>query len=181
LNLIQQGIHRLAPYVSADLLAAEAYGMHHLSAAVINAKRGRRDAALDHIAEAQRTAQHTGERPLNPFAFGPTNVMIWRLSVFVTLGDGGQALESTPEVNTDAISSNNRLAYYHMHRSRALLQSRQREADAVAALLTAERIAPQLVRISGEARAAVRTLVKRSRPGVGRDVRTLMEHVRFAD
>jgi transcriptional regulator with XRE-family HTH domain len=180
-NLIHQGLHQLERHVSADLLAAEAYGMHQLSASHAAAARGSRAAALDHLAEARRTARHTGERHLHPFAFGPTNVMIWRLSISVALGEGMRTLDASPEPLVGKILSSNREAYYHMHRASALLQSRQRDADALADLQTAERTAPQLVRTSREAEAAVRVILRRSRVRALPGLASISERVRLRD
>jgi hypothetical protein len=69
------------------------------------------------------------------------------------------------------------LAFYYTHLATALLQARGRETDALSALLRAETLAPQLVRVMSEAHDAVGTLLLRARSGCRQDLRGLADRV----
>jgi transcriptional regulator with XRE-family HTH domain len=180
-QVAQRGIALLGPHVGRDPLTAEAYGMHHLMSAALAAVKHDRSGALDHLAEARRVAQHTGERPRDRFVFGPANVAIWRLSIMSTLGEGPAALDPCGDADPYAVRSASRLVFYHVHRATALLQARGREREAVWALLQAESLGPQLVRLIPDTRAAVRSLLRRARATSGGDLRGLVDRIGFAD
>lgn len=178
-RVAQQGIELLAPHVGRDLLAAEVYGMHHLMSAALAADRDDRAGALDHLAEAHTVARHTGECLSDRFVFGPANVAIWRLSIMSALGEGPAALEPSGYANPDAVSSASRLVFYNVHRATALLQTRGREREALSALLKAESLGPQLIRLIPEARAAVRSLIRRARMTSNADLRRFVDRIHF--
>jgi transcriptional regulator with XRE-family HTH domain len=178
-RLLDSGIVDLSPHVGTDVLAAQTFGIHHLAAAHVTAANGDTLGTKDHLREAQRLAAHTGESPLEPWAFGPANVATWTLGVLTMLGEGPQALVSA-KIRPESIQSANRRAYYHMHLARALLQTRSHDSDAALALQRAETIAPQLVRLTPEAHSALRTLLSRPRAGSNRDLYRLTERIGLA-
>jgi len=180
LQVIIKGIQFLEQYVGTDMRAADMYGMHHLAAAQLSAVSGNNSRTMDHLAEATKVASYTGEAALEPFTFGPRNVAIWRVGLLATLGEGSQAL-AAPELHSAAVRSANRFAYYQLHRARALLQTRGRDAEALSALLRAETIAPQLVRLENEAQTVLKALIGRSTVNRRPELRDLMRRVGFLD
>jgi transcriptional regulator with XRE-family HTH domain len=136
--------------------------------------------AASWLAEATATAAHTGETTDYRLFFGPTNARIWAISMEVDGGDPGKAVELAQGVNPMAITARNRQATYYEDTGRALARLGQPAADASALrmILTAERLAPQSVRMSTAARETARGLLERSqRRAGGSELRGLCERL----
>jgi hypothetical protein len=120
---ISAGIEVLSRYAGSDRRAAEVFAMHHLVAPFWAARAGSRT-ALKHLAEAETSAQHTGEGSIRQFLFGPTNVGIWRQTILVNLGEFGAVLQPVERFAPEVISSRHRLATFwaatHQHGERSL-------------------------------------------------------------
>lgn len=148
-----------------DPRARQAYGMLHLYAALRAAVDRRPADALDHLREAQEAADSLGELPdlgLARFAFGPTNVEIWRLAVQLELGETGVAVERAAPVHPERIPLAIRQAPFYLDLGQALA-SQRRDDEAIAAFLRAEAVAPQFVRLQPRARDTVAAVVRRTR------------------
>ncbi|MFI6079213.1 hypothetical protein ACIA5C_47705 [Actinoplanes sp. NPDC051343] len=98
--------------------------------------------------------------------FGPTNVGIWRLGVLAELGDGRAAL-ALDAVDVTVIGSSNRQATMWADLGRCLAQTGRHDGQAQAALLRAETIAPQRVRLSPLVRETVGSMLRRARRSAG--------------
>ncbi|MDG4832999.1 helix-turn-helix transcriptional regulator [Solwaraspora sp. WMMD1047] len=158
---------------AGDTRAAQVYGMLHLTAAMSSAITGRTDAAHAHLNEAEQVAQRVGERNFAQMWFGPTNVVIWRMGVYAELGEGDR-VSAIPEIDPTRLGSLNRQATYYADMGRSLAQSKGNEPRALAALLRAESIAPQRVRLSPQVRETVGAMLRRARATAGgRELHTL--------
>jgi len=142
------------------------YGMVHLSAAMLAAVGGDASTSETHLREAHTCASRLGEGNFGQLWFGPTNVEIWRLGILAELGDGG-AVTGMPPLDMSAIGSSNRQATMYADLGRCLAQTRRHDAEAMAALLRAETIAPQRVRLSPLVRETVGSMLRRARRSAG--------------
>jgi hypothetical protein len=160
-----QAIDRLGA-AAGHAQTGQVYGMLHLSAAMLSAVNGDASRSRQHLQEAEELAGRLGEGNFGQLWFGPTNVGIWRLGVLAELGDGGAALALEP-VDVTMIESSNRQATMWADLGRCLAQTGRHDAQAQAALLRAETIAPQRVRLSPLVRETVGSMLRRARNGVG--------------
>jgi hypothetical protein len=132
------------------------YGSLPLRGAIAAAQHDDRRLAHELLAEADEAGSRIGEdRNLRWTAFGPTNAKLHRVSIAVTLGDAGTALDVARTVDLDKVTVTERKACFLVDASRALLQCGRHEKTLLA-LRAAEQIAPE--EIAG--RPAVRKMVK---------------------
>jgi len=151
--------------------AGQVHGMLHLSAAMLAAIGGESRISQAHLREAHASASRLGEGNFGQLWFGPTNVGIWRLGVLAELGDGGAAAD-LPRLDVSALGSANRKATMYAELGRCLAQTRKHDGEAVGALLRAESIAPQRIRLSPLVRETVGSMLRRARRS-GRDLQAL--------
>ncbi|MEC3913883.1 helix-turn-helix domain-containing protein [Nocardia sp. CDC160] len=135
------------------------YGSLQLMLAVIAATDGNRTAARSGLAAARVAADRLGEGR-NDFdtEFGPTGVAVHAVAVAVELGDAGEALDTARTVDASILSPE-RQARFLVDVARAHAQRRQ-AAEALDALLTAERLTPELVHTDHRTREVVRDLLQ---------------------
>jgi transcriptional regulator with XRE-family HTH domain len=149
-----------------DPQVRQVYGMLHLTAALRAAVAGDSTAAESHLAEARSEADSLGEpadgRGLCGLGFGPTNVGIWRVAVTLELGDKDAAIAAAESVDPRRTPVPTRQAAYWIELGRALAAV-GRDEDAVAALMRAEEICPQWVRMRPTVRDTVRVALYRIR------------------
>ncbi len=128
-----------------------------------------RRAIHEHLDEAEQIAAGLGEPVDGGFGrtnFGPTNVAQWRASIAIETGSPGRAVALADKVNPHHIAAPSRAAAFHIDRGNALAQVR-RDWDALVAFLTAERLAPQRVRLNSTVRDSVGVMVRRARRSAG--------------
>lgn len=89
--------------------------------------------------------------------FGPTNVQLHTVAVAVDLADAGEALDVAAEIDASGLSPE-RQARLLVDVARAHVQ-RRHVGEAVAALLDAERLAPEQVRSHHLAKTTVNDLL----------------------
>ncbi|MGH3776648.1 MAG: helix-turn-helix domain-containing protein [Pseudonocardiaceae bacterium] len=163
------GIDELASVVrldAGDTLPAEMLGMLHGRLAWIAAPERRGADAGAHLNEAGTIAGRVGECTGMGRHFGPTNVRMWRLETGVELGEGGRAYAEITQapLDVEALGSRERSSSLHLDLARALVQDgRDRDTDAIRHLDTADRLAPQRIRMNPVARDLVADLDRRSR------------------
>lgn len=151
----------------------QVHGMLHLSAAMLAAVGGDASASRTHLREAYASAGRIGEGNFGQLWFGPTNVEIWRFGVLAELGDGG-AVAGMPTPDVTTIGSSNRRATMYVDLGRCYAQTGRHDGEAMAALLRAETIAPQRVRLSPAVRETVGSMLRRARLSAGgRDLQAL--------
>jgi len=155
--------------------AMAARGSLHLATGFALAADRRGSEARELIAEAGRVAERiTGRTDVaRHLAFGPENVAMHAVSVAVELGEPEGAVAAAGAVVPDRIPYAARRASFFSDVGRAHAQLRQ-DREATAALLQAERIAPERVRLHPLIREAVADMVDRAhRAAVGRELRGL--------
>lgn len=167
-GILDRTIDELEPTAdptAADPIRSELYGMLHLTASLHHAKHGDSSRAHEHLDEAGRIAQRTGERNGLRMHFGPTNAALWRLSAGVELEEGAQVADQFG--SADIVASTlppGRLGAMHADLARALAQEGgSRDWDAVRHLDEADRIAPIRMRHDPVARELVASLDNRAR------------------
>lgn len=176
LELARRGAQELEPHLD-DPRALQMYGQLHLCLSLSSAALNRHSDAADHLNEAGRIADRTGPAPGRGFGglyFGPDNVGIWRVSVAVEEGEPGRAREIARNVHPERIDSATRQAMFWADLGRGLAEVRSQREEAVAALLRAEKLAPQRIRTYPLVRETVGDLMRRARrEAVGRELRGL--------
>ncbi|MCC5036029.1 XRE family transcriptional regulator [Streptomyces sp. WAC 00631] len=139
-------------------------GNLYATAAYTAAKQGDRATAHALIAEAAATADRLGrDAVLHGAVFGPSQVLLHRISVCHLLGDASQAVDHARRVDANRLPTTERRARYWIDVARAFEQWGKADR-CYQALLAAEQAAPQEVR-----RGAVRSMI----PHLMRHDRTL--------
>ncbi|MBO3682350.1 XRE family transcriptional regulator [Streptomyces sp. NEAU-YJ-81] len=114
--------------------------------AAYTAKQGDRHTAHALIDEAEATADQLGrDATLHGAVFGPSQVLLHRISVCHLLGDAGQAIEYARRVDVVRLPTTERQARYWIDVARAFNQWGKPDR-CYQALLAAEQAAPQEVR-----------------------------------
>ncbi|MFI6030358.1 helix-turn-helix domain-containing protein [Amycolatopsis magusensis] len=150
-------------------------GMAHLTAALASAVLGDEGVALDHLNEATALADatETDGRPYRPSDFCGSNVGIWRVTVGVELGYGAKVAEIAESVRPSEVAPH-RQAVFWADLGRGLLSDRKSRAQGLAALLRAERLAPQKTRANPFIRETVSSMLTAARrDAAGRELRGL--------
>ena len=135
-----------------------------LIAAVIAARRTDRGEAWARLDRADSLSGLLGEDANHAWtAFGPTNVLLHRVSVATELGDAGEALRVAADVDPAQLPERlaSRRAQVHLDLAWAQAQ-RKRDAEATLHLLEAERTAPEAVRYNVIVRELVREMLARA-------------------
>ncbi|MEU5161793.1 XRE family transcriptional regulator [Streptomyces sp. NPDC020875] len=155
---------RAAP--EAERLSVQ--GNLYATAAYTAAKQGDRHTARELISEAEATATRLGRdgQPGGTTFFGPSQVLLHRISISHLLGDCGLAVEHARRVDVTRLPSPERRARYWIDVARAFDQWAKPDRT-YQALLAAERAAPQEVR-RGSVRTMATGLLRHDRalPGV---------------
>ena len=138
-------IDAIMPMVEAgDPSATSIQGALWLQAALIAARQNDAGTAHHRLDQAKASAARLGEdRNDYDTEFGPTNVAVQEVAVLIELGDAGSALRSAERIDVQALSPE-RQARLLIDVARAQMQ-RHRHAQAVQALLDAERLTPDQV------------------------------------
>ncbi len=141
--------------------ALEALGFLHLARA--HHSVGLKDVATadDHLAEAARIADRTGETTSWDLMFGPSNAALWRMAVELDTGRAGEAMETAGRVQTAELPVT-RQVYFYIDMARGYADLHRAE-DGVRMLLRAERVAPQHTRSSTAAKVTARSLLHEAR------------------
>ncbi|MCD0484593.1 helix-turn-helix domain-containing protein [Streptacidiphilus sp. ASG 303] len=149
-------------------------GALHLVLALIHARAGDRSKARQEIERARKVARRIGE-DRNDFnlEFGPTNVDIQAASIAVELGDAGEAIDIGTRIDASGLSVERR-ARLLMDLGRAYAQRRQ-SGEALAVLLQAEELSPDLIHTHIDARNTIRDLVLVAGRSAAPELRELAE------
>ncbi len=173
LLLARQAADKVAPMIGSDGAAMETYGMLHLMCSLNSAALARYDESADHEAEAADVAARVGAGTnFGRMCFGEPNYGFWRVTLALERGEGGKVAEIARDVDPSAVPSASRRAGFYTDLGRGLASARGRRVEAVAALWTAERLAPQRVLANPFVRETVTDLLQRARrDAVGRELR----------
>jgi len=141
--------------------ALDVLGFTHLARAHHATGLRDQDAAADHLAEAARLADRTGETDAWDLQWGPRNVGLWTVAHQIDTGRSGKAVETAAGLDAASLPAV-RTVYLYTDLARALADVR-RDDEAVRMLLAAERVAPQHTRSSAAARETARALLRKAR------------------
>ncbi|MDH6133061.1 transcriptional regulator with XRE-family HTH domain [Kitasatospora sp. MAA4] len=133
-------------------------GSLHQVLALVHARAGNRAAAREETDLARVVGRLLGE-DRNDFnlEFGPTNVEVQAVSIAVELGDAGEAIDLGRGIDPSGLSAERRSRLL-LDMGRAYSQRRQ-GGEALACLLQAEELTPEVVRSHVAARNTIRELV----------------------
>lgn len=136
-----------------------------LIAAVAAARRTDRGEAWARLDAAECLAGLLGDDANHAWtAFGPTNVLIHRVSVAAELGEPGEALRAATDVDPTKLADGLRSRRAQVYLDLAWAQAqRKRDAEAMLHLLEAERSAPEAIRYNAMVRDLLREMLARSR------------------
>lgn len=134
-----------------------------LISAVSAARAGDAAEAKAWLRHASKLAEHLGQDANFAWtAFGPTNVLIHKVSVAVELGQPDQVIKVAANVDTDLMPAGLRSRRSQIHIDSAWAYTRKhRDPEAVISLLEAERHAAQNVQHSDTAQALVTEILSR--------------------
>ncbi|WP_309030669.1 helix-turn-helix domain-containing protein [Streptomyces alfalfae] len=143
-----------------DPAALSLLGMIHLRAAVAAARHQDRPTATQLLARAEVLAEDLGsDENYWQTGFGPTNVLLHRLSIELDLDNISYVVEHG-HIDVDHMPQE-RSVSHRIDYSRALSLA-GRSDEAFAELRTAERTSPQLVRSNPRVRETLRDLIKQA-------------------
>jgi transcriptional regulator with XRE-family HTH domain len=162
----------LSAHMSRDHVP-EVLGLLMLTSGYTSYALKRPNEGAQYLAEAASIADRTGETTTFNQWFGPTNVALWRVATQVDGGDPDEAVRIALSTNATLLPSRMRQAMFYLDTSRALARV-NRDREAVKYMVTAERMAPQLVHASPFAAETARGL--RDRAG-GPKLRALCERM----
>ncbi|MGW6566430.1 helix-turn-helix domain-containing protein [Streptomyces sp. NPDC054975] len=121
-------------------------GQLHLGAAVMAARSKNRDVAEEHLAEAGRIADVTGEAvETHWLAFGPTNVKVHEVSALAEMDEYGAAAERGAQVRIPAAWPASRKSHHYAEMARAQMWTGDLDGS-FRNLLAARKAAPQQAR-----------------------------------
>lgn len=156
-----EAVRALSPLAKRDDCPPETlslYGAMHLILSVVYAREGNRQDTRRTLDQARQIARRVGPgRNDYNTEFGPTNVELHAVAAAVDLGDAGEALDLARRVEAADLTPE-RQSRLHLDLARAHLQ-RRHLGEAVAALLDAERAAPEQVQTHTFARDTARELL----------------------
>jgi len=144
---------------------------------IIAARCQNRSAAGQRLGHAQRLAEQLGaDTNIGWTAFGPTNVLIHRMSAAVALEEPRAVLAAAVQIDVSVIPSTlrGRQAQFHLDSAWAHFQLNE-DPLAVIHLLDAERIAPQLVHSYHTALDLIQDLLAREHRGQVPGLRSLAQ------
>jgi transcriptional regulator with XRE-family HTH domain len=185
LHIAEAAADRMRPVLPNDPDSLRVYGQLLLTASwsagiALHPERGE-----SFLTEALDVGVRVGDPP--PVGdswqtyFGPSNNVIWQMSIAVEAGDGGRVVELAEGANVEVIGSKSRVAAYWTELGVGLSQVRGSEARAIAALTTADVVAPQRTRNNPQVRAAVSRMLDEARQrATGRQLSTLAGKVGIA-
>jgi hypothetical protein len=143
------------------------------------ARRGDRAAVTELLSSADSAAERLGsDANYWQTSFGPTNVMLHRLSSALDLGDINFVIEHGPRVDSSVLPTVRQVAH-GIDLARAHSYAAQ-DDEAITALLAAEAKSPQLVRHNPAVREIVRDIHRRTpvSGGRGSEILALAERCR---
>ncbi len=149
--------------------ALSVYGSLLLRGAIAAAHHDERGTALDLLTEADNAARQLGsDSNLRWTAFGPVNAKLHRVSIAVTLGDAGTAIDIARQINLSAITVTERKASLLIDVARAFLQWGRHE-KALTALRAAADTAPEEVAGRPAVHRLISDLLRSAPPSIRQD------------
>ena len=148
---------------SGEIEAVALRGALTLQRAVAAARMEQAESAYAYLDQARQMAEQVGPgRNDYNTEFGPVNVRLHEVAVAVDLGDAGVALRAAEAIDPSELSPERRTRFL-LDVARAHAQRRQ-VGDALAALMTAHRVSPEMTRGMPSVRQLVSDLLTMSQP-----------------
>lgn len=144
-----------------DPAALSLYGMLHLRTAIAAARRQDRSTTTDLLRQASQAASELNE-DANYWqtGFGPTNVALHQVSASLDLGDVAYVVEHGPEIAVEHLPVERQATHLvDVARAHAMVA---RDDVGVEQILTAEQLAPQIVRHNPTVRETVKAMYRRA-------------------
>jgi hypothetical protein len=162
-HLVKSAASRLEPHLApADPAFLSAYGMLLLKGSIAAARLHQAVDVRDLQAEALSIAARLDtDRNEHWSAFGPTNVLVHRVSALADMQSGGRVIEAASEIPYGDLLRlpRERRASHLLDVGRGYLQAGQRDA-AACALLDADQLAREEVRCRALTRQVITDLVR---------------------
>lgn len=154
-----------------DREALSVYGSLLLRGAVAAAHGDNRSIAYELLTEAEAAGQRLGaDANLRGTAFGPVNASLHRVSIAVTLGDAGTAIDVARGIDPGKIAITERKATLLIDTARAFLQWGKHE-KAYRALRAADQVAHEEITSRPSVRRLVGELAAAAPPSICREAR----------
>ncbi|MBV9142889.1 MAG: helix-turn-helix transcriptional regulator [Pseudonocardiales bacterium] len=165
------------PHLAATPETAGVIGglmLRHARVAALDNRAADAVAALETAAELAARFGETGEHDPLGFAFGPTDVGIYRMAVALETGEADRTVSIAQELHPQRHPFVTRQAVYWEYYGRALARLKGRQNDAVRALWTAEKLFPVYVQRNPFVRDVLGELLTRPcHDAVGRELRAM--------
>jgi len=162
-SLVQTTADRLnAELGTASPALLSAYGALFLKGSIAAARIQAASLSRELNAEAGHAAELLGgDRNEHHSAFGPTNVMVHRVSALANMREGGRVVEEAEKIGKDQLATlpRERRANHFLDVARGFNQWGKRD-DAVSLLLEADQVAREEVRCRPSTHALVLDLVR---------------------
>lgn len=159
----------------------EVSGALHLRAAVLAGRLGDAGSAWNHFERAAEISARAGRPHLDEYStyFTPANILIHGTAVATELGDLDEAVRRDAAIPVNALNSlvRERRSHHLIDMSRVHLEQ-GRTGQALARLLEAERVAPQMTRYHPSARTVATHIQDRHRV-LSEDLRGLVSRMRL--
>ncbi|MDT0326938.1 helix-turn-helix domain-containing protein [Nocardiopsis lambiniae] len=159
----------------------EVSGALHLRAAILAGRLGDASNAWEHFERAAEISARAGRPHLDDYStyFSPANILIHGAAVATELGDHDEAVRRDAAIPANALNSlaRERRAHHLIDMSRVHLDQ-GRTGQALARLVEAERVAPQMTRYHPSARTVATHLQDRRRI-LSEDLRGLVARMRL--
>jgi transcriptional regulator with XRE-family HTH domain len=150
----------------SESLALSVAGSLHLRSSMLAARAGDGSKAVAHLTEAQEIATHLDsddhDGGWHQLSFGPANVAIHEVAVFIELGDGPAAVQRAKGLRIPESLPPIRSGHHFVDLSRAQLWAGDREG-ALSSLYQARKTAPQQTRHLPTTREVLRMLIRAHR------------------
>ncbi|WP_240746761.1 hypothetical protein [Cryptosporangium phraense] len=173
LFIVSEAIEAGRPYIADGPTSLRAiWGNLHLSAAVLRGRMDDFDRADELLTEADRIAATTGEHNAYRAAFGPSNVGIHALTMWMEAGRYDRARKIADQVDATRNPSIERQFAYALH-SAAIYVGLKQDVAALAMLQRAWAATPEETTLNPLARQLVGGLLRRETPAVKEDLRPL--------
>jgi transcriptional regulator with XRE-family HTH domain len=144
-----------------DTRALAMYGALQMRAAVLAARAGESDEALQRMTDAHGAARHVPDGIYNGTAFGPSSVRVHEVAASAEAGDTSRTLHLAARWQPPRSLPAERRSHYYIEVARARCWAGQRD-QALAALQQARQAAPQHTRRNPHVRTTVECLMRTS-------------------
>ena len=164
---------------SASVTLASVYGALLLAGSMASARAEDSSTTREFLDDADSIARKLGsDRNELWTAFGPTNVVIHRVSTAMELGDVRQAIDLAPAIDTRSLPTERRVRHA-LELARAYSTWNRRD-EALSTLLDAEQLAPEQVRHHFLSRHLVQTWIRQQRAKPSYQLAGLADRLRVA-